>query len=1405
MTDTKEDNKGLVSSLSKSNVSSDSDNAITEVAVSSGLVPVLPNPIFFQKVIDKLKQREIVKTKLQTHFNRQLITNIVSNVNFGNYINDNTSGIADPTTCYTVFWPTDRSSTLISDILPRNDIIKLNRWRDKPISIGLSGELSIARLISYALEIMFALCQSQEFQTNIFSDIDKKTGKQTPDDKIKNIIKEFAKGKLYNFKNAFGKTTQPTRLDFESEKPNELVLDMLLIMQQIKIRYNVVKNDPKLQLKLQILSDAYTLLTKIILTKSSLDSCQAESIKQLSDLDNGIESDAEIDVKNNFCLFNSYDFSAVVNTPFCPVMGSAKYNGVKAEFIFIIDNSAILGLVFVLEYYDENDDDYNNTKLIRSVMEQNNINSLDDFYKVINTPREFENDISIDNTIDLLLTVNLDPNDENNYPGNPKNMYNSLQKLGDSFKNISIPINKNDYEKLSKIFLRYNVFIGNVTTQNITNFSRDIRAHDYGGSPIRLFGIEFYIKHRIRQWLQITIKNDDNYTKEGTLNIIDDATLIGALKGKNLLEIDEFINFILSNESITIQGMFYNWNNSSVTGIVSDFVKEQYIKQYPANVLLYNPFKDYPEKINRLYLLMAIENYKEFETSQYINLKHRMFVFGLDLLKSLEDKKCDEYVVLHSGHLFKDKESDAEYNFKKLESIRNIGFVIKPYELPVNTLGVVDLCQKRKGVNSAPGAILVESTATEADAAHASLGDHTKRINISTDVDLYYNGLKCGTVYSGKYQKSSAEIKEINNAINSRFPYLNLLESLTKYKITKASEAKTKQHLIQLLTQPLEVSSHYPEENDDDYEMKNAFKTQWEQIGDFGNSLNEEIYNIYSDWLSSEIEDIQTQTLTAQSSAKLDSDKSDSAKPDSNIINKVREINSDSKQNSNINYYDRLKAILSELNTSNEDKNKYNIAFLNKTITNINSLQQTDIFIGISNLVNNFKNIQDRKTSLVNALRENIGNNIFTQIFAQVKNFAISLHKFYDSVNKSEYVSSSEKIILENNISEISRILYYKLNDDSNKFYGYIDLEQEERRKAEEAAAKLAAIEADKEAKRIKVEADKEAKRIIAEEKRLKVEENKRLISEEKRLKAEEKRLKATKGGSLEKYFNNFPIQQKGGDPESLNDWPIIGKNNYMMVLINGKYKFEPYYNENNSSYIQEQTTESVDTGMGMGTGIYSDEGQSMAQGKQDPYGSIEKRGEKLTGTDEFSGMSSSIYKPDIKEEDLNYAKERKFSSAQALAGVVKDTTDIEKDNSPKEESGKSTTGNNRLDEGLAKADEIIFNKPKSSSLKRSETYEPNRIKLDTTKGKGIFPSLERQNTPDPTPPLQRTITATKNYLQQQPQQQGQPQQRQQNFGGSKKTKKYRKKYKKKFTKYINKRIYVNKTKKLQNKRKRNI
>ena len=384
-----------------------------QVSAQGPQVSPPPNPGLFQDVIDKLKQRENVKTKLQTHFNRELIDNaVLSNDAFSKYIDN--PGIADPTTCYTVFWPaerssTDRPSTLINDILKKSDI-KFNNWRSIENSIGLSGELSIARLISYALEIMIALCQIPEFQKYIYTDFDSYiSAKKTPDDKIKiiKIIKEFAKGKQHNFKNVFGKITQPTRLDFENDKPNEIVLDMLLILQQIKITYNKLPSSDGEEKN--ILSDAYTLLTKIILTKSSLDSCQAESIRYLSELDKGIEPDADADVKNNFCLFNSYDFSAVVNTPFCPVMGSAKYSGVKDEFIFIIDNSAILGLVLVLEYYDENAEDYNAIKSIKPTMTANNINSLVDFYEVINTPTSITNTddgtttTSIDNTIKTIL------------------------------------------------------------------------------------------------------------------------------------------------------------------------------------------------------------------------------------------------------------------------------------------------------------------------------------------------------------------------------------------------------------------------------------------------------------------------------------------------------------------------------------------------------------------------------------------------------------------------------------------------------------------------------------------------------------------------------------------------------------------------------------------------------------------------------------------------------------------------------------------------------------------------------------------------------------------------------------------------------------------------------------------
>ena len=79
-------------------------------------------------------------------------------------------------------------------------------------------------------------------------------------------------------------------------------------------------------------------------------------------------------------------------------------------------------------------------------------------------------------------------------------------------------------------------------------------------------------------------------------------------------------------------------------------------------------------------------------------------------------------------------------------------------------------------------------------------------------------------------------------------------------------------------------------------------------------------------------------------------------------------------------------------------KKKYNIDFLNKTITNIDSLLKSNLFIEFSKLVNGFNLIQVMKTALVNALNTRSSDNIFARINAQVKNFAISFLKKFTAI-----------------------------------------------------------------------------------------------------------------------------------------------------------------------------------------------------------------------------------------------------------------------------------------------------------------------------------------------------------------------------------------------------------------------
>ena len=349
-----------------------------------------------------LANRSTLANSMQFEFNKELTT--VKNLEDKYLITTNPNigvCLADPTKCYTIFWQNDEISDFINHLKVQS--VKHFDWRNEGpgsnSTFGLSGELSIARLISYALEMTIAMCKISELDKYF---IQRNTADDTADaTTIFKYFKDTEKTKIFN--DTFKKDI-PSREDFDKDPAKDLVMKMLIIIQQLKISFDLVYATDKIT-EQKYLSDAYKFLTKIILTKSSLDSCQAETISHLVNVDT-----------NNFCLFNTYDFSAVVNTPYCPVMSAVKYPGVQGEFIFIIDNSAIFALVLILVYdFVDTTPEYNS---IKAILEEKGITTLDNFY---NNPNILEEE-------DL----------------NELSLYDLLEKYGNKLNNISIPISKSN-------------------------------------------------------------------------------------------------------------------------------------------------------------------------------------------------------------------------------------------------------------------------------------------------------------------------------------------------------------------------------------------------------------------------------------------------------------------------------------------------------------------------------------------------------------------------------------------------------------------------------------------------------------------------------------------------------------------------------------------------------------------------------------------------------------------------------------------------------------------------------------------------------------------------------------------------------------------------------------------------
>ena len=426
---------------------------------------------------------------------------------------NNGPNIANPEKCFTEIGVDQMN---LFNVLDANNMCYL--WRDKGRDrrmFGISGELSIAGLTIMAMKTTLAIVSSGEYIENIQNKYKKITW---PNSKIYRDNYEM----LFDgaFKNVNLKSEE-NRDSLDNVNCKELTIYMLNVIEEIKKNYFTLSLGKTDQIDLNFLKESYQLLEKIILIKSSLDVSQANGLTELFQFD-------------NFCLFNSYDYSAALNTPHCPVMASVKFKNYQA-LNYIYDDLAIFKFRYFVNTPKEEIFALNNTILnqIYDLIKDNGFRNKENFNKI---------NMNMISRFNVLMEKIIDN----------KTVYQHLFEMSLNEKTVGFEFEKNLYENISKLFLNYNVQRGTLNFKEITSNSRDIRAHDYANSAIRCFGISIYIKKKICDYLNI----DFNGSLENELEILNQ------LKTKKPEEIDEIVKFILSDESETLRQEYQNINSS---------------------------------------------------------------------------------------------------------------------------------------------------------------------------------------------------------------------------------------------------------------------------------------------------------------------------------------------------------------------------------------------------------------------------------------------------------------------------------------------------------------------------------------------------------------------------------------------------------------------------------------------------------------------------------------------------------------------------------------------------------------------------------------------------------------------------------------------------------------------------
>jgi hypothetical protein len=714
---------------------------------------------FHKPIEEEISKRNLLQTEyenkirdMQSEFNDQLPELLSKNQidiyyneyqTYGeNQTDNNNPPIANPQSCFTVL---EINSKLLFDVLNLKKMCY--KWRNMGPMFGISGELSIAGLTILAMKTLRVICESDTL--NKIKNLKADRTKPISWNNTNAFSKDFETYFNDAFKNIDSKKREGENRDNLDSGPCKLLTTLMLnVMEEFKRNYFALINLKTTQDEqyLNFLGDSFLLLERLILIKSSLDVTQAVGLNELV-------------IYNSFCLFNSYDYSAVLNTPYCPVLASGKFPGFE-EINYIYDDIAIFEFFDITKTDPKDLTEGSISKKLHELFQTNGF-IYSNFYKNIDVAYTSENS-------KLFIKVM-------NTQIQGKSVYQNLRDLASQNISDGFDVKKTRYETVSKLFLNYNVSRKALNFEQLTSNSRDIRAHDYANSPIRCFGISVYIKKKISDFLRIK-----NINLNSLNQLEKEEEIKNILKSLNDDDKKELANFILIDESKIIQNEYTHRNMTDPHFHQTPIQKNQI--KYNSFLLdkSYDPLEGFIEEIKDIYILMSGQDANEFESSQEIDGLKRVLVF---------EQNEESRVYLNNGPLFR---KDAKYKDENEATAKTLGAKLQNYTFLHNTIGIVDLCIKKGGVNRIINGILVETTITEADAAHSSLGFYTERVHIHKNGELFYNDIKLATIFSGDFKNKYEKKEEMETDIAS----FKLLFGLNKFNITANNAIQTINYLI---------------------------------------------------------------------------------------------------------------------------------------------------------------------------------------------------------------------------------------------------------------------------------------------------------------------------------------------------------------------------------------------------------------------------------------------------------------------------------------------------------------------------------------------------------------------------------------------------------------------------------